>query len=249
MEHFEKAIIMGKYKINYFKCKNCDFVSTEEPYWLTEAYSESINISDAGVLQRNFKLAKISTVIICLFFNKNGKFLDYGGGYGLFVRLMRDIGLDFCWSDPHIENLFARGFEYNSSYKIELITCIEVFEHFVEPLKEIENMLKLSKNILFTTEILPTHPPAPWEWWYYGLEHGQHVSFYSLKTLNFIVRKYGLNFYSNSTNLHLFTEKTLNPFKFRIVTKFSKYLYPFLKRRLKSKTFSDMEEIKKKQRE
>jgi hypothetical protein len=28
------------------------FLQNEEPYWLEEAYSESINISDTGYLQR-----------------------------------------------------------------------------------------------------------------------------------------------------------------------------------------------------
>ncbi len=38
-------------------------------------------------------------------------FLDYAGGYGVFTRLMRDIGFDFYWHDPYTQNLFANGFE------------------------------------------------------------------------------------------------------------------------------------------
>ncbi len=47
-------------------------------------------------------------------------------------------------------------------------------------------MLKISRNILFTTTLLPSPMPQPGTWWYYGLEHGQHISFYSLETLQSI---------------------------------------------------------------
>jgi len=121
------------------------------------------------------------TILLALFFNKNGKFLDFAGGYGVFVRLMRDIGFDFVLYDKYTQNLFAKGFEYNPSHKIEAITTFESFEHFAKPMDEIESMLKISKNIIFSTELLPDPIPKPEDWWYYGLEHGQHISFYSKK--------------------------------------------------------------------
>ena len=45
--------ILGKYDIKYYHCSNCGFVQTEEPYWLDEAYSRSINVSDVGYMMRN----------------------------------------------------------------------------------------------------------------------------------------------------------------------------------------------------
>ena len=90
-----KAKILNKYEINYFHCEHCGFLQTEEPYWLDEAYSESINISDTGYMQRNLMLSGKLTILLALFFDKNGKFLDYAGGYGVFVRMMRDIGFDY----------------------------------------------------------------------------------------------------------------------------------------------------------
>ena len=84
------------------------------------------------------------------------------GGYGIFTRLMRDIGFDFYWYDPHSINLLARGFETRSkNYKYELVTAFEVFEHFAELIKEIESMLQFSDNILFSTELLPSLIPKP----------------------------------------------------------------------------------------
>jgi len=110
---FFNAKILNKYDVEYFHCDNCGFLQTEEPYWLEEAYNESINVSDTGYMQRNIILSKKLTILLSLLFDKNTKFLDYAGGYGVFVRLMRDIGFDFYWQDKFSKNLLARGFEYN----------------------------------------------------------------------------------------------------------------------------------------
>ena len=240
MQKIFDAKIMNKYEIDYFYCQNCGFLQTEEPYWLDEAYKDPIPITDTGYMQRNIYLSKITTILLLIFFDYKKKFLDYAGGYGVFVRLMRDIGFDFYWSDKYTQNLFAMGFEYNDSIKndIEAITCFEAFEHFVNPLDEIKKMLSISKNIIFTTELLPQSIPKPEDWWYYGLEHGQHISFYSKKTFNFIANKYGLN-YSNCGNLHILSQKKISNLKLKIL-KFTKFgLHKFLQKQLKSKTWED----------
>ena len=110
-------------------------------------------------------------------------FLDYAGGYGVFTRLMRDIGFDFYWHDPYTQNLFANGFEddLKSNSKFELLTAFEVFEHLVNPKEELEKMLRFSDTIVFSTELMPQEIPDPEEWWYYGFNHGQHISFYTRK--------------------------------------------------------------------
>ena len=234
------AKTLDKYNIKYYLCPNCNLIQTEEPYWLEEAYSNPINDTDVGLLDRNIQFAEKVKVLIYYLFEKNGKFLDYAGGYGIFTRLMRDIGFDFYWHDPFTENYFAKGFEYKkTNSKIELITTFESFEHFVNPLYEIKKITEISKNIIFSTTMVPKPVPMPNEWWYYGLEHGQHVSLYSKKTLIFIAKKLGLNFYSCSKNLHLFTEKNINNYFFEILFKKSKYFKKSVNKKMQSKTFAD----------
>ncbi|MBA3025316.1 MAG: class I SAM-dependent methyltransferase [Sulfurimonas sp.] len=230
--------ILNKYDINYFHCEHCGFLQTEEPYWLDEAYSESINVSDTGYMQRNLMLSKKLTILLALFFDKNEKFLDYAGGYGVFVRMMRDIGFDFYWDDKYTTNFFARGFEHQSINKYEAVTTFESFEHFVNPMDEIESLLKISKNIIFSTELLPNPIPKPQDWWYYGLDHGQHISFYSEKTFDFIAKKFNLN-YVNLVGLHLLSEKKISNLQLKVL-KLSKFgLHKLLQKRLKSKTWDD----------
>ncbi|WP_338043324.1 glycosyltransferase [Nodularia sphaerocarpa] len=210
---FAKGIVLGKHEIDYFQCSHCGFIQTEEPYWLEEAYSEAIAGTDVGLVLRNNGLSHKSAQILFHLFNHEAKFLDYGGGYGLFVRMMRDLGFNFYWIDKFCKNLFAKGFETDESANelYELVTAFEVFEHFVNPIEEIENILKYSQNILFSTELLPENNPKPSEWWYYAPHEGQHISIYTIKSLSIIADKYNLNLYSNGTSLHLLTNKNLEP--------------------------------------
>ena len=233
--------VIQKYDVEYYYCPNCAFLFTEEPYWLEESYKIPINLADTGIMSRNLYFSKAISSIIYLFFEKNDKFLDYAGGYGIFTRLMRDIGFDFYWDDKYTENILARGFEYDPEKQkgFELLTTFEVFEHLVNPVEEIRRMLELSTNIIFSTELLPSKVPSPESWWYYGFTHGQHISFYSGRTLKYIAEKYSLNFYSFG-EIHLFTKKKINPILFQFIIRLSKYGLGFLVSQLmKSKTWDD----------
>lgn len=242
------AKIINKYTVNYYQCQSCDFVQTEKTYWLEEAYQNPMNYSDTGIMYRNEKTSKITTSLIFLFFNKNEKFLDYAGGYGVFTRIMRDIGFDYYWDDPYTKNLLARGFEQKPNHNYELLTTFECFEHLDHPLEEIEKILSLSKNLIFSTELAPSPLPKPDDWWYYGLEHGQHIAFYSKKSLELIAKKYGVNYY-NIGNLHLFSKNKIgfigrNFLKFKYAKHVLYLMYFVFFIFMKSRTMSDMNDLK-----
>ena len=237
--------VLQKYPVEYFQCSRCDYIQTENPYWLEEAYNSPINVSDTGMIMRNLWFRNVAATTIFFLFDCKGKFLDYGGGYGVFVRMMRDVGFDFYWQDKYTENLFAQGFEFAKTEKltIDLLTCFEAFEHFVDPLAEFENLLSISRNILLSSEFVPEPLPSPSEWWYYGVEHGQHIGFYQKKTFLYLAEKYNLNFYTNSQNIHLLTEKQFLAPTFKWITKVSKYTTPFIQKRMQSLTWNDSKKL------
>jgi hypothetical protein len=220
---FGSAVLLNKHRVQYFRCDTCGFLQTEEPYWLQEAYCEAIARTDVGLVSRNLTFSQVTQSLISTFFDSDGKFLDYGGGYGLLVRMMRDKGFDFYWYDKWCDNLFAKAFEASeaSTETFELVTAFEVFEHLARPLDELKEMLRFSKNILFSTELLPAHAPPLGEWPYYSLEHGQHISFYSRSSLLALAKRLGVNLYSDGRLLHLLTEKKISSFFFRLLS-----LYP-----------------------
>jgi hypothetical protein len=234
--------ILNRYEIDYFQCSLCGFIQTEEPYWLKEAYHAPITMEDTGIIKRNILSAKRTSTILYFLFNKEGRFLDYGGGYGLVVRLMRDYGFDYYWTDPYTENLFARGFSFNSGsgVPIELLTAFECFEHFVDPLHEIEKMLSISGSILFSTDIFSSGTPDPERWQYYYFSHGQHIALYSIASLKKIAEIFNLHLYTNGKSFHLLTQKVLSRTLFNGLLKSSLLGIPsIIKMRMGSKTRAD----------
>jgi hypothetical protein len=213
-----KKKVLSQYEVSYFQCVDTGFIQTEEPYWLNKAYSSAISSLDCGLVMRNTMLTSRASKLIYEEFNPKAKFIDYGGGYGLFVRMMRDAGFDFYLQDLYAPNLFAQYFDAKDLKEVsnfEMLTAFEVFEHLVDPLPEIEKMLSFSKNILFSTEIIPTQKEEIEKWWYFVPEAGQHISLYTIDSLKFIARKFNLHFYSNQKGLHLFTSMPLkqNPWE------------------------------------
>ena len=206
---FEKAIILNKYNIQYYSCGNCGFIQTELPYWLDEAYSSAIARSDIGLIGRNIKLSNFCSAFIPIFSNREEQFLDYGGGNGMFVRMMRDRGFEFYWQDIHASNQFAEGFEAPQGRKFSLLTAFEVFEHLPQPLEVIADMFKYSDTLIFTTRLLPRWDIKPSEWWYFTPDTGQHVSLYSKKSLELIAEKFNLRLSSNDISIHVLSRRTV----------------------------------------
>ncbi|MDB9306649.1 glycosyltransferase [Nodularia spumigena CS-591/12] len=206
--YFATAKVLQKYDVNYFQCSNCGFVQTEDPYWLNEAYSEAIATSDVGLVYRNNMMANITSKLLFNYFDHQAKFLDYGGGYGLFVRLMRDQGFDFYWLDKFCKNILAQGFELQENDRnLEIITAFELFEHLTNPVQDFKEIFDLCPNILFSTDLLPEDNPTPDKWWYYTPHEGQHISIYTRKSLEILASKYNLKLYTNGKSLHLLTTK------------------------------------------
>lgn len=215
-----KALVLKKYAVQYYRCENCNFIQTEEPYWLDESYTDAIAHNDIGLASRNIVMTGLTRAVILSFFDCNARFMDYGGGYGLLVRLMRDRGLDFYRSDKYAPNLFAQGFEADieGSRQYELLTAFEVFEHLFNPMDEIRQMSLYSRNILFSTFLVPVPPPDLESWWYYSLEYGQHVALYSFQSLKVLAQRLNLNLYSNQRSFHLLTEKKISQAAFRFIS-------------------------------
>lgn len=220
-ESFAEQIVLRRFPVRLFRCPACEFIQTEEPYWLAEAYAEAINETDVGLISRNVALADISRAVINLFFDRNGRFLDWGGGYGVFTRMMRDRGLEFFRYDKYCANLFARGLDLKDAAggRFELVTAFEVFEHVADPVGEVRSLLQHSDSILFTTQLLPEKQALQPDWWYFGAEHGQHVSFYSLHSLRLIAEQFGLRLFSDGRLVHLLTSKRIVDPAFRFAVK------------------------------
>jgi Methyltransferase domain len=209
------AKILGKHDAVYFRCGSCGFMQTEEPHWLAESYASAINEIDLGPINRAMTGSKLIEGIILSSFDKDAKFVDYGAGYGVLVRLMRDRGFDFYWRDLYCENLFAKHFVAEPGMKFELLTAFEVFEHLVDPLAEIAAMLDYSANLLFSTLLVPERAQAAADWWYFGPDHGQHIAFYTVPALLVIAKRFNLYLSTDGADTHLLSQKPVSDRLFR----------------------------------
>ena len=213
-----KARVLSKYDVAFYRCTETGFIQTEEPYWLEESYASAITKLDVGLVMRNQNLVNVACPILLRYFNHQGRFLDYAGGYGLFTRMMRDKGFDFYHTDPYCQNLFAEFHDLKDladGSKFEVITAFEVLEHLPDPLPEIKSLLATGENLLFSTELVPEKITTPEDWWYFSLETGQHVSFYTKEALQHIASQLGVHFYTDGKGVHLFSKNGLagNPFE------------------------------------
>lgn len=72
--------ILHKYTIQYYQYQICGFLYTEKPYWLEEAYTDSITNVDTGMLQRTMDNVILANSLVKIFFDCKASFLDMGGG-------------------------------------------------------------------------------------------------------------------------------------------------------------------------
>jgi len=231
--------ILEKYIITYYKCANCELIQTEKPYWLKEAYSSAIIDSDTGLISRNVALSKITATISLLFLSRKSKILDYGGGYGILTRMLRDTGVDCYWIDKYANNLFARGFEDKVKSKYDMVTAFELFEHFENPVDEIEYVIQKynPKILLFSTMLHDGNPPK--DWWYFVPEGGQHITLYTRKSLQLLAEKFRMKLSTNGRNIHMFSKKRIPGLFMKIISVFWPFISIIFPLFFKSKTFSD----------
>jgi hypothetical protein len=214
---FGETDVLRKYRVEYFRCETCGFIQTETPYWLEDAYSSAIARQDVGIMYRNLTNRDITTAIINLLFPKMSSAVDFGAGHGVFVRLMRDRGFPFFWSDLHATNDYARGFESQEGLTYDFLTAFEVLEHLVDPVADLSKLMALSGNVLVSTCIVPQPAPALPDWWYYVPTTGQHIAFYTTESLRILAARFGRNLLSVGA-YHLFTKEPKSSLLYRLAT-------------------------------
>jgi hypothetical protein len=231
-------LVLGRHEVDYSICTHCDFWASAEPWWLDEAYGSAISSMDTGIARRTLQCHRVLFPLLARQFGTERPFVDWASGPGLLVRLMRDSGLDYYWQDAYSSNPFAAGFEWDfGKGPAAAVSAIEVFEHVVDPVAFVEEILVATgtDTILFTQEL--HHGPDP-EWWYLVPETGQHIAFYSERTLTALADRVGMTVRSAGW-IHMLTRREVSQTRFEREVRLAPYRFPLLERRAKGFTDSD----------
>lgn len=260
---------LGKYQGQVFRCVNCEYLQVSPANWLEEAYSESISLTDTGLIARNQLFTKRIAVFLSIkhmrlrlpllflrvfkniikrIYLRNSirytkKILDFGGGYGVLVRMLRDFGLYAEWRDPYTKNVFARGFEASET-EYDCLLSFEVLEHLEDPSAEFDKLFNQHKPnfFIFSTLLYGREVPES-QWWYYTLETGQHIGFFNEITLKFLAKKYGYHYISIDMNFHIFSKRKLDEKTIRFFVLRADYFFPTVTKSYASLTLDDSQSI------
>jgi hypothetical protein len=160
---------------------------------------------DTGLVARNLRVSRTLSALIHTANLQDFKGLDWSGGTGLLTRLMRDRGFNYFTTDLYTENVHARGFEFCGEGSIEMISLIEVLEHIGSPLDFLREIIDLCEpdTIVFTQHLHDNSNPH--DWWYFMTGTGQHISFFSEKTLDELALAIGMR-WNKFGDLYFFTK-------------------------------------------
>ncbi len=217
---FGEGKVMGRHPAKFCRCDECGFMFAPDPHWLAESYQSAINQTDIGSVSRADTFSRNTKAVIEFCLKGTKRYLDYGAGYGIFVRKMRDNGYDFQAYDQYCENLFAADFQVKTlaGQHFNLTTAFEVMEHLVSPLETFATIFEHSDAVLFSTLLVPDPTPLVGVWWYFGLEHGQHIAFYTRRSLELIAARHGKFFATDGSGLHLMSSRRVSDRRFRWLT-------------------------------
>ena len=205
VRRFAEGRVLGDTDVTYLQCGSCGLVMADDPTWLDRAYAEAIADLDVGLLDRCQILANVTSSVLRAERLRGGRFLDWAGGYGVLTRLMRDRGYDFAHVDAYAANIFAAGFTGDpADPRFDLVTAFEVLEHLTDPVGELASVGSATDRLLVTTQVLPTPAPPPGGWDYYAPESGQHITFYTHRSLEVLAQRLGYDGVVTSSLVHLF---------------------------------------------
>jgi hypothetical protein len=179
--------VLDKYKVDYLECKYCNSLQTEAPYWMHEAYlTTNLAVADTGAAQRTISNLAACYAIAKLFRLTNC--IDFGGGDGLLCRLLRDHNFNCYVTDKYAAPTYGQGYSIPNFDVTDLASAFEVIEHFQYPKSDLDILFQYRpKLVLVTTGIYIGQDK---NWWYLSPNSGQHIFFYSKKSLHIIAKKY-----------------------------------------------------------
>jgi len=197
MQNFKEVKLDINWRIQYNFCQKCGVIhSFDHSFFDTVLYSgHYFEDVDSGWKERGDEIF----VVFDRHFRKKKplRVLDIGSGKNYFVSRLIQAGYDAYGVDGNSEPLFAKDRFYGDFGDLpytsfDVIILVEVLEHLISPMEELEGFLRYLSpigKILFTTVIYRKRRQSSTEW-YINPQYG-HATIWSMRALSYIFSKFG----------------------------------------------------------
>ena len=202
--------LMG-HGVYYVRCSVCNYTYAPEfGSWSSQDFLGMIYNNDYQEVDPDYltarpeKNAEALNRIFCENLNEIVH-LDYGGGNGKLSDLLRHSNWNSRSYDPFPDDV---PMDFNAG-TFNLITVFEVFEHVPNPLTMMDNIVKALSPahgiVLFSTLASDgfIKQNERLTWWYVAPRNG-HIGIHSLKSLQILGERFGLEFRSLSPGVHAY---------------------------------------------
>ncbi len=196
--------------VELYGCARCGSFEFPDPDWLDAAYADPIASIDIGLPSRCLAVAQLAEAIIRTERPAPERYLDFGGGYGLLTRLLRDRGLDMRHHDPYARNLFAQGLEGALDEDYGAITAVEVVEHLTDPAALLRELRQRTGLVVIGTQLVPPGMTDLRDWWYLIPDLGQHITFLTRRGLDELAARTGFQVTSDGVGTHVLSARPLS---------------------------------------
>ena len=223
-----KGHLFLKWKKNYqlFKCVNCEAVSpnishVNETEFIDSIYNkpnytkkEFLDIyKNYNYRKKKFGKERFGYTIKRLGLSKKSKVLDLGCGFGYYLKYLKSKGVhckgiepakniaDFCRKELKID-VYSTKLEDEKDKSYDLITLFDVIEHLKDPIdyfKKIKKKLKKNKYCVIYTPNIHSLSYALMGSDQNTMLPFEHVCFFNLKSLKYLVRQTKFKIHSIET--------------------------------------------------
>ena len=192
---------------DYFRCPACGFMFTQFlDGWSIERLKREIYNDDYLLVDPGFIAERPRTIakfVDSVFGKRKRKLriLDYGGGNGETVKLLRSMG--FKWAvnfDPFhdVSNIVDGTFD--------VVLAFEVIEHVPDPYEVFHNVYPRLRDggvFVFSTLLQPDGIEDLGVAWWYVMSRNGHVSFHTAASLSLVANRYRMPIKSLNSNCHI----------------------------------------------
>ncbi len=228
---------------NIFECRKCKLAITNNKNFTKRIIQEIYNFDQYKLSEKRFRIRIRRLVRIILKFKNKGDLLDIGAGFGLFSLFLSELGrFNINIVEPllplkYLKNKKIRHFKCNvesffkkDKHKYDLITLIDVLEHFNNPLINLNKLAsRLRKNGYIVIQVpnyksLMAKICKNWAWWMIE-DHRFH---FSPRSIRLLLEKTGYKI------KFITTYEDLYDFKKNLDGNFVNIKVPFLKKFVKA---------------